>query len=224
MISIWLRYGKTTIVRAALDTYPPGLIRSFYIKLTTVKVNEFYRQLAKVLGIEQMRAKTDNFNNIQNKIKTMKNQERIRPVIIIDEAQYLCKEVLTDLPILMNFDMDSKEYAALLLIGLPYLNTKLKTEQYECLLDRVVCHYEIEGLTLEETHKFIEDRMSEAGVTRSLYEEAAITAAHSSSKNSLRRLNQILNKSLILGCTKGVKTVSADLIQAAVDEIRLGND
>ena len=33
-------YGKTTIVRAALDTYPPGLIRSFYIKLTTVKVNE----------------------------------------------------------------------------------------------------------------------------------------------------------------------------------------
>ena len=216
-------YGKTTVVRAVVDEYAPGLIRPYYITLSTIKVLEFYKQLAQKLGLDPMRTKTENFNNIQSKIKSMKNEERIRPVIILDEAQYLCKEILTDLPILMNFEMDSKNYAALLLIGMPNLINKLNMEQHECLRDRIICHYEITGMSLDEVHKFIEDRMSEAGVTRNIFEENAIIAAHSSSKNSIRRLNQILNKSLMIGCSSGAKTVNADFVQSAVDEINLGN-
>lgn len=215
-------YGKTTILRSFLDGLPPGLFVRYYLKLSTVKVNEFYKMLARALGMEECRTKTENFENIQNKLKSLRKDEKKMPIVILDEAQYLGKDILIELPILMNFDMDSKEYAVLILCGLPSLNPKLSMEQYESLSDRLVFNYDISGMNFDEVKQYVHDRMTEAGVHREIFEESALHAAHSLSKNSIRRLNHILVTSLMVGCTDGLQMVNAETVRKAVQEIKLG--
>ena len=216
-------YGKTTILRSFIAGLPAGLFWCCYLKLSTVKVGEFYKMLARALGMEAYRTKTENFENIQNKLKNLRKEEKVMPIVILDEAQYLNREILIELPILMNFDMDSKEYALLVLCGLPSLNPKLSMEQYESLNDRLVFNHDISGMTLEEVRQYIRDRMSEAGVNRDIFDESAMAAAQGASRNSVRRLNHILVKSLMIGCTEGLNSVNADTIRKAVEEIKLGS-
>ena len=63
--------------------------------------------------------KPDNFKSIQDEITRLALEKRKTPVIIIDEANYVSNAILNDLKILFNFEMDSKDRAVILLVGLP---------------------------------------------------------------------------------------------------------
>ena len=55
------------------------------------------------------------FKQIQERIKQLVKDRKITPVIICDEAQYLRTDILNDLKMIFNFEMDSKDYAVLIL-------------------------------------------------------------------------------------------------------------
>lgn len=80
-----------------------------YTSLSTVTVNDFYRNLAASLGAQASYRKTENFHIIQEEINRLALDKRKTPVIIIDEANYIKNAVLNDLKILFNFEMDSLE-------------------------------------------------------------------------------------------------------------------
>ena len=50
------------------------------------------------------------YHQIQERIQTLVKDRRITPIIICDEAQYLRTGILNDLKMLLNFEMDSKDY------------------------------------------------------------------------------------------------------------------
>ncbi|MDY4096552.1 MAG: AAA family ATPase [Lachnospiraceae bacterium] len=58
---------------------------------------------------------------IQEEISRLSLEKRKTPVIIIDEANYINNAILNDLKILFNFEMDSRDRAAILLAGLSKL-------------------------------------------------------------------------------------------------------
>ena len=51
--------------------------------------------------------------------------------------------------------MDSRDRAAILLAGLPKLNSTLGLGIHEPLRQRIVMNYNLEGLTKEEGHNYI---------------------------------------------------------------------
>lgn len=71
------------------------------------------------LGLEVMYRKNNNFRNIQAEITRQAVEKRITPVIIIDEANHINNGVLNELKMLFNFEMDSRDRAVVLLVGLP---------------------------------------------------------------------------------------------------------
>ena len=58
-------------------------------QLSTLTVNDFYRNLATELGAQPAFRKTDNFKIIQDEINRLVLAKRQTPVIIIDEANYI---------------------------------------------------------------------------------------------------------------------------------------
>ena len=111
--------GKTTAIRNWSAGLNPSLYKVVCSSLSTLTVNDFYRNLASELGAQPAFRKTDNFKLIQNEINRLVLEKRQTPVIIIDEANYIGNAVLNDLKMLFNFEMDSRDRAIVLLAGLP---------------------------------------------------------------------------------------------------------
>lgn len=75
------------------------------------------------LGVIPFHKKVGMFRQIQESIYMYRQCKNITPVIIIDEAQFLKNQVLDDLRIIFNFEMDSKDYAILILSGqIPFIS------------------------------------------------------------------------------------------------------
>lgn len=142
--------GKTTAIRAWAAGLNPSLFKVIYSSLSTLTVQDFYRNLALELGAQPAFRKPDNFRLIQEEITRLSIEKRKTPVIIIDEANYISNAVLNDLKLLFNFEMDSRDRAVVLLAGLPQLNSTLRLSIHEPFRQRIVMNYNLEGMTKEE--------------------------------------------------------------------------
>jgi len=133
--------GKTYSLKSFVHNLNPSLYKVIYMQLTTISTNEFYKSLALALGLEPSYRKIDNYRKIQERIMALYKDQKTTLIIIIDEAQYLSRSILADLKLLMNFEMDSKNYAALILAGQPTLNNVLSLQIHEALKQRIVINY-----------------------------------------------------------------------------------
>ena len=158
---------KTTIIRTWAPGLNPSLYKVVYTGLSTLTANDFYRNLAQELGAQPSFRKPDNFRTIQEEIARLSIEKRKTPVIIIDEADYINNAILNDLKILFNFEMDSGDgdRAAILLAGLPKLNSTLRLAIHEPLYQRPVMNYNPEGLSKEEGRSYIHEKLKGADRT-----------------------------------------------------------
>lgn len=214
--------GKTTAVRKWAGGLNPSLFKVVYSSLSTLTVLEFYRRLAESLGAQPGFRKTDNFNIIQGEINRYALEKRITPVIIIDEADHIGHKILADLKILFNFDMDSRDRAVILLVGLPQLNNTLNLSVHEPLRQRIVMNYHMEGMSKEEGRLYIKKKLEAAGCRQKVFDENALEAILNTAGGTPRLVNKICNASLLIAGSQGHDIVDADSVQKAISDIQLG--
>lgn len=213
--------GKTFAIRCFSETLNPNLFKFIYITLSTVSTLEFYRQLSDSLGLEPYCKKTQLFKSIQENFMHLVQNKKMNIYCVIDEAQYLNTDILKDLKMLMNFSMDSKDYASLVLIGHPTLNDILDKQVHEALKQRIVIHYNFQGIKESEAFDYVTSRISLAGASKSMIDDAAIRSLYNSCNGSLRRLNLLMTKALILGSQLQKPVIDTELILAANNELAL---
>lgn len=211
--------GKTYTIKYFASKLNPSLYKVVYTPLSTITVREFYKSLCVGLGIEPLTKKIDMFIQIQEAIKSLVNDRKITPVIIIDEAQYLKSDILNDLKMIFNFDMDSKNMALLILIGQPYLNDVLSRNINESLKQRIVVNYSFIGLSNEEIKLYIQDRLKIAGINQNIFEEPAISAIISNCNSSVRKLNTLIEKCLLICSQKKENVITTEIVMLAYNDI-----
>lgn len=214
--------GKTTSIRNWSKSLNRSLYRVIYIPLSTLTVMEFYRTLANELGIDAYYQKNKNFKAIQEEISRLTNDKRITPVIILDEANYLKSATLNDLKMLFNFDMDSKDKALILLVGLPLLNNTLNLNAHEPLRQRITMSYHFSGLNKLEAKDYILLKLKKAGCQFEIFSDAALDAIINSSNGIAREIDRITNRSLLLGEKLKVDVIDTEIVMKAHDDILLG--
>lgn len=111
--------GKTIAVRTWAPRANPNTSKICYICMSTVTNMEFYRMLCSQLSLEPSFKKSDMFADIQARIRSLVDEKHMRVTVVFDEAQYLSSAILQDLQMLTNFDMDSRDMFALVLVGHP---------------------------------------------------------------------------------------------------------
>lgn len=214
--------GKTTAIRAWANSLNPSLYKVVYSSLSTLTVNDFYRNLAHELGAQPAFRKPDNFRIIQEEISRLSIEKRKTPVIIIDEANYINNAVLNDLKILFNFEMDSRDRAVILLAGLPKLNSTLRLGIHEPLYQRLVMNYNLEGLSKEEGRSYIHEKLKGAGCHQTVFEDAAIEAILNAADGTPRIINKLCNASLLISDSNKLDIVTAEMAMQAINDCELG--
>ena len=56
---------------------------------------------------------------------------------------------------IFNFEMDSKDYAVLILVGQPVINDILSRTVHEALRQRIMVNYTFDGIEYEEVKNWI---------------------------------------------------------------------
>ena len=214
--------GKTTAIRTWSSTLNPSLYKVVYSSLSTLTPNDFYRNLVKELGSEPAFKKPDNFRIIQEEITRLSLEKRKTPIIIIDEANYINNAILNDLKILFNFEMDSRDRAAILLAGLPKLNSTLQLQIHEPLKQRIVMNYNLEGLSKEEGKTYISEKLIGAGCNQTIFEEAAVEAILNAADGTPRLINKYCNMSMLLGDTHKANLITTNIVMQAINDCELG--
>lgn len=214
--------GKTFVIRNFLNELNSNLYKIVYICMSTITTYEFYKQLCYELGIEPPFKKVDMFREIQDRIINLSKDKKINVIIVLDEAQYLKPSILNDLKLLFNFDIDSKNYASLILVGQPVLNSILKRNIYDALSQRITVSYNMCGINKIELNDYIDSRIRLAHGNNGIFNEQAIEAIFNACNGSIRIVNNIITKSLIIGKSKQLQTIDSNLILEAVNELALG--
>ena len=214
--------GKTTAVRNWASGLNTSLYKVVYSSLSTLTVNDFYRNLAAELGAQPAFRKTDNFKIIQDEINRLVLEKRQTPVIIIDEANYIGNAVLNDLKMLFNFEMDSKDRAVVLLSGLPQLNSTLRLSIHEPFRQRIVMNYNLEGMTKAEGHSYVAAKLNGAGCTQTVFEDNALEAILNAANGTPRMINKLCNASLLVGNSSNLNIITADAVMQAINDCELG--
>ncbi len=92
--------------------------------------------------------------------------------------------------------MDSRDRAAILLAGLPKLNSTLTLQIHEPLRQRIVMNYNLEGLTKDEGKTYILEKLKGAGCNQTIFEDAAIEAILNAADGTPRLINKYCNASM----------------------------
>lgn len=214
--------GKTTVVRNWSASLPSSLYKVVYTSLSAVTVNDFYRNLALSLGAQPAYRKTENFKSIQNEILRLSIDKKKTPVIILDEANYISTAVLNDLKILFNFELDSRDRAVVLLVGLPKLNDTLQLGIHEPLRQRIIMNYSMDGLSKEEGREYIRKKLEGAGCSQQVFEDNAVEAVLNSAEGTPRMISKLCHAAMVVGNSLGQNLVTADVVMKAVNDSILG--
>lgn len=210
--------GKTTTIRHWAKNLNPNLYKVIYIAHTTITVREFYKELCFKFGLDEYHTKTKSLNSLQDEIKRLWIEKRITPVIILDEANYLPSAILNDLKIMLNFDMDSKEPYILLLVGQNIIRNTLNMKSNEALKQRISMNYTMNNMEKAESKNYIDSKLQLAGLNQDVLTPEAYNNIISASNGVPRRINQIMDKALLLLANQKANLINEQIALAAIDE------
>lgn len=216
-------YGKTFAIRSFINELNADLYKIIYISATdNLTVFDFFKEIGKSLNLDTGACyRTDMYHNIQKEIKKLVEVDKVQPVIIIDDSHNLSRDILKNLKILFDFEMDSRDYTIIILVGHPDLTIELSKTVYDTIQQRIVVNYRMNGLSREEVKDYIRTRLEIANVHNDIFKEDALNALYSCSKSSPRRLNTLILNCLMLGYQYKMDSINSEIIMEAKGEMDL---
>ncbi len=212
--------GKTTLCRRFAQGLHPGLHRLFYVCHSTGNPTDLYKLIAWELCLPVERNRAALYRSIQNEVTRLVTESRIVPVLVIDEAQNLRNDVLEDLRLLTNYAMDSENRLALLLIGQGELRRRLSLTVHEAFSQRITVRHHLGGLGRNDLEPYLQHLLRLAGTELSLFEPPALEALYQATQGLPRKINQHAHHALIAAALAKAKTVGAEHVEAAMEEVR----
>ena len=214
--------GKSFALRCFAKSLNPNTCSMSYLCLSTVSVSDFYKQFCLTLGVSDKGGKAKMFNLIKDQIYYLYKEKKQPLLIAVDEAQYLDTSILNDIKMLMNYSYDSLNCFTMILCGESYMNNTLRKPVHEALRQRITVHYDYTGLSDSETFEYILHKITRAGGSRHIIDEAALSAVCGWAKGSPRLIDNVMSDALTLGAQLERKTIDADTVFAAVNNQHFG--
>jgi general secretion pathway protein A len=209
--------GKTSILRSVASQLNPGLYKPVYICNTSLGPTEFYQVLAATLGIEPKGRRNILSAKIKKLINETNTQNKIHPVIFLDDAHALTGETLKELRHLTNFEYDSRNSFTLLLCGLPELIRKLSLNIYTELANSITFSIKVEPLKPEESCNYLENRIIKCGGQPNLFTNNAMKLIHDFSQGILRVTGTVAWRSIVKAAQMKQQQIEKEIVQLIIE-------
>ncbi|MFC5702311.1 AAA family ATPase [Cohnella faecalis] len=132
--------GKTTTIRRFTAVLDPAKYKVLYLSDSKLTPRHFYKGLLEQLGCESKFYRGDAKRQLHREIELMRGIHRLQPVVVVDEAHLLDREMLEEVRFLLNFKMDAQSPMALILVGQSELWDRIGLQAYAAIRQRIDLH------------------------------------------------------------------------------------
>lgn len=155
------------------------------------KVADFYRELGELFGVPlNLANRYGGFKALRARWQAHCETTLLKPVILIDEAQEMSSECLTELRLLQSANFDSKSLLLTVLCGDTRLPQRFRTAELLPLGSRIKTRLTLSPLTPEELTEYIQFALQQAGAPQLITQELVQTMA-THAQGNMRVLNQM---------------------------------
>jgi len=213
--------GKSTAIRTSLESLSTQTHRTVYLYRGIDNVGIFYSQIAEGLGIMPKYRKNDVITQVSNALIELYTQQKIQPVIIIDEAHLLKTEILDEIRLLHNAQYDSCDYLATALIGQTPLKKMMNYTKFLPLRQRISVQYHIAALSMEESYEYFKHQLAAAKAPDKIFMDNACETIIRAAKGIPRMINSISLKSMKNAAKQKMTRVDQETVLNVLDEMGL---
>jgi general secretion pathway protein A len=208
--------GKTTLSRVFIQKlgdseYDIGLITN-----PSLEPADFLTAALYQLGLDSKSQTKAQLLKMLNERMVENMQNNRTTLLIIDEAQLICKETFEEIRLLSNFQLNDRYLVTLILIGQPELRDTIRN--YKQLDQRIAIRYHLNPLNSANTEKYIVFRLKKAGRTNGLFTAAALNEIYSYSTGIPRMINNICDMALLIGFSRKSELIDEDIVKQVIKE------
>jgi general secretion pathway protein A len=206
--------GKTTLLRAALESERCRHVQCVYINNPTLTRDEFVETLARrfELGARAGESKAVLLAELERILRDRRDEGEIT-ALVVDEAQSLSLELLEEIRLLANIETPTQKLLPLILAGQPELADRLNEPALRQLKQRIALRCEIVPFTLPETAAYIASRIRTAGGEAArLFTREAVTLIHEHSRGIPRTISVMCDNALVGGMALGRQPVDRAIV------------
>lgn len=207
--------GKTVLLRALMAALPQARYRVHEVKVTDLSKRDMCREIATVCGLPPVGTYPNLLRKLQQRFTEQVDEEGLRPVLLIDEAQDMRPDVLATLRILTNFELDSRLVLSVILAGDSRLHQLLERHELEPIRRRLAHVATLPLLARDQTHAYLQHRLQLAGVAQQIFLDDAADAVHEITRGNLRAIDHLCFKSLEIAARRNQHDVTAPMIAEA---------
>ena len=207
--------GKTTLIRAALQSEECRTVRCVYLNNPALSLNDFVRLLAMRFQLSERAAESKAvlLDELERVLGDRRKQTGEITALVVDEAQCLSPELLEELRLLANVETATAKLLPLVLAGQPELKGRLDDSSLRQLKQRVALRCEITPFDLAETAAYIASRVATAGGSADgLFTREAVRMIHEYSRGIARTISVLCDNALLNAMALGQLRVQRSMV------------
>lgn len=209
--------GKTTTVRRFKDTLNPAQFTVLYIAESNLTPRHFYKGLLDQLGCEAKFYRGDAKRQLHREIELMRGIHGLRPVVVVDEAHLLDREMLEEVRFLLNVKMDAQSPMALILVGQSELWDRLGLQAYAAIRQRIDLQCKLPYYDRSQVGEYIKRHLAYAGADRDIFSDGAVEEIYRFSGGAARLVNKACTHCLFYGAQNGKRIIDDHIVKRVID-------
>jgi general secretion pathway protein A len=213
--------GKTTVCRRLLQVIPDDVEVAFILN-PKVTARELLATICDEFGIKYPK-NTTSIKTLVSRINDYLieiHEKGGRAVVIVEEAQNLDPEVLEQIRLLTNLETNQRKLLQMIMLGQPELRDILDQPQLRQLSQRITARYHLGSLNREEVPRYVEYRLSAAGLVRgTIFPARVIGRLFHITGGVPRIINVVCDRALLGTYVQGHDRVDMKTLLKAAQEV-----
>lgn len=195
--------GKSVALRILAERL--GRLRDVTVGVLTrpqSRLADFYRELGDAFGLQlSPHNRWNGFKALRERWKAHVESSLLRPVLIIDEAQQMMPDVLSELRLLATAPFDCTSYLTVVLCGDQRLGILFRQEELVPLAGRIRTRLVLDYASREQLRDLLMHAMTQAG-NRKLMTDALLDTLVEHAAGNCRTLMTMAGELLMAGVAK----------------------
>jgi len=209
--------GKTTLVRQLHAALDPSEYALLYLADSNLTPRHFYKGLLTQLGVESRFYRGDAKRQLHREIELMRGIHHRQPVVVVDEAHLLDREMLEEVRFLLNFRMDAMSPMALILVGQTELWEKLQLQSYAAIRQRIDLQSKLYRIERAQVGAYVRRHLQYAGTDKDIFSDAALDEIFKVSSGSVRLVNKLCTHCLLYGSQNGRRIIDDHMVKRVAE-------